>query len=72
VNGLRITQIEDELRRTYGGMMTQEDVRTECGFNSRTSAAKFLSGIRSYEVNGRKRWRIADIAKRLADLEVTP
>lgn len=55
---------EAELRKRYGGMMSSADVGEELGRMDAKSVRKWLSGITGINVNGRLRFRVADIAAR--------
>lgn len=58
--------IEEDLRERYGGgMMTAIDVGRELGIKDHTSYEAWLSDVPYYIVNNRKRWRVADIAKKM-------
>lgn len=65
----REMQIADELREVYGGMLCVEDIRQELGAKDRRTAEKFVDGIPPINVNGRKKWRVYDIAKRIYEME---
>lgn len=56
---------EDELRSLYGGMMTIADVSEELGRVHFKTAQKWLSGLPAVSVNGRLRFRVADVAERM-------
>ena len=53
-----------ELRELYGGMMTLTDICKEMGHLDPKSARQWLSGVAGIDVNGRLRFRVADIAER--------
>ena len=55
---------EQELRKRYGGMMSSADVGEELGRMDPKSVRKWLSGLTGVNVNGRLRFRVADIAAR--------
>lgn len=55
---------ENELRKRYGGMMSSADVGEELGRVDPKTVRKWLSGITGINVNGRLRFRVADIAAR--------
>ena len=67
---VRQLEIEDELRMSYGGMMTMADVGNELGIHNRDSIKDFLNGTPAYDINGRKRWRTRDVARLIAYAEV--
>lgn len=66
----RQLEIEEDLRTRYKGMMTISEVGNELGLKNRTYIGAFLADLPVYKLHGRRRWRIADVAKRLSDLEV--
>lgn len=68
---LRQAEIEEDLRERYTGLMSLADIGKELGIHYRPSIERFMKGIPAYEVNGIRRWRIQDLAKRIADCEVT-
>jgi hypothetical protein len=53
---------ENELRKLYGGMMSAADAGEELGRVDPKTVRKWLSGISGVNVNGRLRYRVADIA----------
>ena len=64
--------ILDDIERAYGQLLTTADATRALGYSSATSAKKFFrdEGIAPLVLNGRKRWRASDIARRLARMEV--
>ncbi len=60
-------EITEDLRRRYGGMMTRSDVMRELGLKHETPAAKWLEGVPAVAVNGRRRYRVSDIGKKIYD-----
>lgn len=68
----RAQEIADELRGFYGGMLGIEDVKLELGAQDRRTAEKFLANVPYIAVNGRKKWRVGDVAMRIYEKEVTP
>lgn len=70
---LEVEEREEELRKLYGGMMSSADVAEELGRMDPKSVRKWLSGIAGVNVNGRLRFRVADIAERMYQCrEVAP
>lgn len=67
---VRQIEIEEDLRTRHTGLMTLVDVGKEIGVNYRPSIERFLGDTPAYEINGIRKWRIADVAKRLADKEI--
>ena len=68
----REMQIAEDLRAVYGGMLCVEDVRQELGAKDRRTAEKFVDGLSHINVNGRKKWRVYDVAKRIYEMEGEP
>lgn len=67
---LRQLEIEEDIRSRHDGTLCLADVGNEIGIKFRPSIEKFVKGVPCYYINGHRRWRVSDIAKRLADLEV--
>lgn len=67
---LRQMEIEDDLRSRHGGMLSSADVGRELGLQNKEAIRAFLAGLPAYEIGSRRRWRVCDLAKRLADTEV--
>lgn len=63
-------EILGELAERYGGMMTQRDIAEAIGCRTTGPTQSITEGLTSYEINGRRRWRTSDIAKRIASMEV--
>ena len=57
--------IAQELRELYGGCMTMKDVADELGVKHKNPTKKWLADISATVINGRKRWRVVDVAKKL-------
>lgn len=57
--------LEQELRDRYGGMMGTRDVQEELGVGSYNTAASFLEGVSFIKVGKLKKYRVADVAKRI-------
>lgn len=57
--------LEEELRARYGGMMTAAAVGQELGLLHHKSYNAWLADVPSVLVNGRSRWRVADIAEKI-------
>lgn len=66
----RVTDYADELRHIYGGMMTVTDVMKEIGADSMKTAKKYLDTVPAYDVNGRKKYRVTDVARRVFESEI--
>ena len=56
--------IRDDLRGLYGGMMTITQVGEVLGLKW-DSATKWVEGVTTYNINGRRKFRTIDIADRL-------
>jgi len=67
----RQLEIEDDIRSRHDGTLCLADVGREIGLVHRPSIEKFVKNIPCYYINGNRRWRVADIAKAIADAEVT-
>lgn len=63
--------LEEELRSRYGGSMTLTDLCTELGVKSTKTGRAWVSGMKAMNVNGKLRYRCADIAERMAAQMVT-
>lgn len=59
--------IERELRENYGGHMTKKQVAVEMGFSVQdyTAVNKWLDGVRYVDVNGRKKWPVREVARKI-------
>lgn len=57
--------LEQELRDRYGGMMKVKDVQEELGVRSYNTASSFLEGMTFVKVGKVKKYRVADVAKRI-------
>lgn len=69
---VRQLEIEEDIRSRHDGTLCLADVGREIGLLYRPSIEKFVKNIPCYYINGNRRWRVADIAKAIADAEVTP
>lgn len=63
-------EILEELANRYGGMMTQRDIAESIGCKTTGTIQSIVEGLPAYDINGRRRWRTSDIAKRIASMEV--
>ena len=59
----------DELRTRYGGMMTLSSIAEELGNVSRTTAFRFAQDIPAVIVNGKKRFKVTEVAKKILECE---
>lgn len=66
----REIEIEKDLRTRHSGMMTTAEVMREIGTKKEHIAVELLAGLPAYEIGKRMKYRIADVAKRLAEREV--
>lgn len=57
-------EYEATLRERYGGMMTLRDIGEETGMSNHYSIKRFVEGLPVINVNGRAKYRTADIAAR--------
>lgn len=62
-------QWEKELRSRYGGMMTRQQIGIETGHaNNHRWQAAFVEDLRSYGDGIRRRYRVRDVAKKIASV----
>lgn len=54
-----------EIRKDYGGMLNLSGVKQVLGVTDDRTAKKFLEGVPYYDVNGRARWMVTDVARKL-------
>ena len=59
----------DELRKLYGGMMTVTSIAEELGKVSRSTAFRFVQDIPAVIVNGKKRYKVTEVAKKILECE---
>ena len=64
-----VREYADELRRNYGGMMTVTSIAEELGKVSRSTAFRFVQDIPAVIVNGKKRYKVTDVAKKILECE---
>lgn len=57
--------LADELRKNYGGMLNLAGVKQVLGVTDDRTAKKFLEGVPHYDINGRARWMVTDVARKL-------
>lgn len=62
---LATKELAEELRGRYGGMMTFQDVMREIGVKHHTAGEKWTADIPYTIVNGRKKWRVSDVAGKI-------
>lgn len=67
-----VKELEEELRKQYGGMMTCQDIIRELGGRHHTVGEKWVADIPYTIVNGRKKWRVSKVAKKICDNTVQP
>lgn len=58
-------ELADEIRKNYGGMLTLHGVCQLLGVKDNRTAKTFLDGVPRYDVNGKPRWMVSDVARRL-------
>lgn len=61
----RQKQFADELRNTYGGMLTLKQVGEVIGITHPQTIKKFAQDIPAVDINGRKKWMAADVARKI-------
>ena len=59
------SELAEDLRRKYGGMLKVSDVCTELGYKQRRMAVVWLSDVPCYIVNNVAKYRVSDIARKL-------
>lgn len=62
----------EELRKRYGGMMTFQDVMFEIGVKHHLSGEKWVADVPCTVINGRKKWRVSDVARKLERNTIYP
>lgn len=67
---VRQIEIEEDLRERHGGLLTFTEVSDEIGIKHKDTVEDFLSDLPVYRMGGKRRWRISDVARRLASMEV--
>lgn len=63
--------LADELRKKYGGMLNLTGVKQVLGVADDRTAKKFLEGVPHYDINGRARWMVTDVARKLDEARCT-
>lgn len=56
--------LEESLRSRYGGMLKASDIKGELGLQ-RAAVAKWVKDLKYVEVNGRKKYPVAEVAKKI-------
>lgn len=67
---VRQIEIEEDLRERHGGLLTFTEVSDEIGIKHKDTVKGFLNGLPVYCIEGKRRWRTADVARQLASMEV--
>lgn len=64
------SEIYDELRKSYGGMMTKTEIADYFGISdkNKTILPRIVAGLPFYGESRQHRFRVADIAKRIAGM----
>lgn len=57
-------EFENEFRGRYGGCMTVQQVGVEISAEHPDTVKKWLEGVPFIKVNGRRKYRVADVAER--------
>ena len=65
----RLEAIERSIVSRHGAMLTFADVSVEIGSKNKIVVHYFLEGLPVYRIGSRKKWRAADIARRIYDGE---
>lgn len=63
-------EMYNEIVDRYGNMVSLSQISHIIGRKSAKRLDAFLEGLPCYEINGRRRWRTADIARRIIQCEV--
>ena len=58
-------EIESDLREHYGGMLTAKDVAREISLSQYAAYMRWLADVPSIDINGRKKYRVADVAAKI-------
>lgn len=66
----RRKEIENGLRRNYGGSLTVGNLCELLNTKERRTATKFVADVPYFMVGARKRWRTEDVAKRIYEATV--
>lgn len=66
----RQREIVEILRRDYATLLTLADVGRIIGTTDQRTTKKYVEGLRTTDVNGRRKWLIDDIARRIYEHEV--
>lgn len=70
----RMTDVQrvlaDDLRKLYGGSMTLAQVGESIGANSPHTTRKWAADIPYCVINGRKKYLVGDVARKLGDCRV--
>ena len=57
--------IAEDIRKRYGNMLTARDVGAVIGVAHYKSINKWLEGLPCFEINNRRRYSAADVARKL-------
>lgn len=60
-------QIADELKREYGPLISQTQLRAILNGMSKTYVLKFMEGVDSYKIGKKKCYWANDVARRLEE-----
>ena len=63
-------RLENELRERYGGCLTQAEVGRELGLRNHNSVSQWLADLTPLQINGRRKWRAGDVARKMFESEV--
>jgi len=64
--------LADELRKLYGVCLTLVQVGDAIGAKSKDTTKKWLDDMPYATINGRKKWLVYDVAKKINDSRVVP
>lgn len=62
-------ELAADIRRNYGGMLNLTAVAKLLN-RHRDTARKFMDGVPAYNINGRRYWMAADVARRLEEVKI--
>lgn len=62
----------EELRQLYGGALTLAQVGKTIGARSKDTQRAWTKDVPYVMINGRKKWLVSDVAKKICDSRVEP
>lgn len=61
----KLEEIEKDILTRHNSLLTFADVSAEIGMKNKVAVHAFLEGLPVYMIGRRRKWRAADIAKRI-------